>query len=163
MPTRNLENVPENGKIAALDVGEKTIGTAISDKGRRIATPGQTLTRGKWAQTQEKLKHFIASEEIVCLIIGLPLGMDGNHTPQTDSTLSFAQLAEQDLNLPVILWDERLTTRAAEAAMFEQRTGRQKRASKKDVKQQIDSVAAALILQSALAQLERLDTKCSRG
>lgn len=150
MPTRNIEDLPKTGKIICFDVGSKTLGVAISDRSRMIGSPGQTIKRVKWGKDKEILKALFEKENIVCAVVGYPLSMHGDVTPQTKSCYSFAELVENEFKFPVLLWDERLTTQAATNALFEQRTGRQTRASKKDVKAQVDSVAASLILQGVL-------------
>ncbi len=153
MPTRNVQDLPKAGKIAALDVGEKTIGLAISDVTRLIAQPKTTIANEKWQTVSEQLKQLIADEQITCFVVGLPLHMSGEMSPSADRAMSLASQLEQDLGLTVLLWDERLSTKAAESALFEQRTGRQKRASKKSIKKQLDNVAASLILQGVLEML----------
>lgn len=155
MPTRNLYELPHDGKLIAFDVGEKTFGIASCDGLRLAASPLPTLPRGKWAKDKPGILQILKREEIVGIVVGLPLNMDGTYSASTDRSLSFAHLIEADSNLPVLLWDERLSTVAAEKALFEQRTGRQTRASKKDVKDHVDSVAAALILQGVLRALEQ--------
>ena len=90
---------------------------------------------------------------VTCAVVGLPLNMMGEETPQTKSCISFAMNVEEALGIPVLLWDERLSTVSATNALFEQRQGRQTRASKKDIKAQVDSVAAAIFLQAVLEGL----------
>ena len=152
MPTRIPQDLPAEGKVLAFDVGTKTLGLAISDGLRITAQPRPTLPYAKWGQLRPQLEDLVKAENVTCCIVGLPLHMSGAAGSSADRAMSFADQLEKDLGLPVLLWDERLSTKAAEAAMFEQRTGRQTRAGKKSVKQQnLDSVAASLILQSALA------------
>lgn len=153
MTISNPTELPNTGKIIAFDVGTKTVGIATSDKGRMIASPFKTLTREKWKIDKEILRSFIEKEGVTCAVVGLPLNMNGGITPQTKSCISFAENVEKDLEIPVLLWDERLSTVSATNALFEQRQGRQKRASKKDIKKQVDSVAASLFLQSVLENL----------
>lgn len=150
MPVSNAQNLPKTGKIIALDVGEKTVGVAMSDGLRMIAQPLTTLRYDKFANVRDALHELCTKEQASCFVIGLPLHMNGDMSPSADRAQSFAHQIEADLGLPVLLWDERMTTVAAENALFEHRQGRQKRASKKDVKQQVDNVAAALILQGVL-------------
>lgn len=150
MPSRNIQEMPKTGKIIALDVGSKTVGIAVSDTSRRIASPGRTMARTKWGKDKEILNKLIAEHQASFIVVGYPLSMHGDVTPQTKSCYSFAEIIENELKIPTLLWDERLTTQAATSALFEQRTGRQTRASKKDVKAQVDSVAASLILQGVL-------------
>ena len=155
MPFRKPQELPNTGKIIAFDVGSKTVGLALSDKGRRIASPLKTLKRVKWKNDQEILREIIEKEGVTCAVVGLPLSMLNDITPQTKSCMSFAENVECDLGIPVLLWDERLSTVSATNALFEQRQGRQKRASKKDIKEQVDSVAASLFLQAVLENLRR--------
>ena len=93
-------------------------------------------------------------------MIGYPLTLDGHVAAAADAARSYADLMSEAFDLPTVLWDERLTTAAAERALFEQRTGRQKRASKKDIKKNLDSAAAVLILQNFLDYLS--DVQLSR-
>ncbi|MBI1363411.1 MAG: Holliday junction resolvase RuvX [Proteobacteria bacterium] len=153
MPTRKAQDLPQTGKILCLDVGEKTLGIAVCDALRTIASPRTTIRRTKWGQDKQALGTLITTENITCIVVGLPLMMDGSQGASADRSLNFAKLVEDELGLPVLLWDERLSTAAAERSLFEQRTGRQTRASKKDIKEHLDSVAAALILQSVLDAL----------
>lgn len=153
MPLRNTQDLPPAGKIAAVDVGEKTYGLAVCDGLRLSATPRPTLKRTKWADDSPQFAAFLKAEAIVAVVVGLPLTLGGERGPSAERALSFANLVEQTFNLPVLMWDERLTTVAAENALFEQRTGRQTRASRKQVKQQVDGVAAALLLQTVLENL----------
>lgn len=154
MPSQNPQDLPKSGKLIAFDVGSKTLGIAVSDKSRMISNPRTTLKRTKWGQDKVVLQKLVKEEEIAGAVVGLPLTMGGDYSSSTDAANSFADLFEQEFGIPVILWDERLTTQAATNALFEQRQGRQKRASKKDVKQQVDSVAASLILQGVLDSLK---------
>ena len=154
MPTRKPEDMPKTGKVICFDVGKKTLGVSLSDRSRMIASPGKTLIRKKWSFDKEEIRKIIDAEKVTCAVVGLPLSMEGSVTPQTKSCYSFAELLEGEFGFPVLLWDERLTTVAAESALFEQRTGRQTRASKKDVKAQVDSVAASLILDGALRAIK---------
>lgn len=154
MPSRNLNELPREGKLIAFDVGEKTYGIATCDGLRLAATPLPTLPRGKWTKDKPAVVALLKREGVVGIIVGFPLNMDGSYSASTDRSLSFAHLIKEETGIPVFLWDERLSTVAAEKALFEQRTGRQTRASKRDVKEHVDSVAAALILQGVLRALE---------
>ena len=156
MPTRNIEDLPKTGRIVCFDVGEKTLGVALSSPSRTIGSPHKTILRTKWGADKGKIQAFISAEKITCAVVGLPLSMEGGESAQTQACLSFADLLEKECDIPVLLWDERLTTAAATSALFEQRQGRQKRASKKDIKQHVDSVAASLILQSVLDRFRLL-------
>jgi putative Holliday junction resolvase len=153
MPTRKPETLPKTGKIICFDVGSKTLGVAISDISRIIASPHKTIQRKKWGEDKKIIQALISENNIVAAVVGLPLHMSGDISKSSQSAENFALLVEKECDIPVLMWDERLSTAAAENSMFEMRTGRQKRMSKKDSKQAVDSVAASLILQSVLPVL----------
>ncbi len=153
MPTRNIETLPKTGKIICFDVGSKTIGIATSDIMRLIASPQKTIIRKKWSEDKNIILQIIKDNNIVAGVVGLPLHMNGDISKSSQSAENFALLVEQECKIPILMWDERLSTSAAESSMFEMRTGRQKRMSKKDAKKAVDSVAASLILQSVLPAL----------
>lgn len=155
MPLRNPQALPTDGKIAAFDVGSKTYGIATCDPLRLSANPHGTMPRKKWGQDKAKILAFLEQENIACVVVGMPLNMDGTTSASSDRADSFASLLEEASGLPVLLWDERLSTVSAQQALFEQRTGRQTRASKKDVKEHVDSVAAAIFLQAVLEALRQ--------
>lgn len=144
------EDLPKAGKLLALDVGSKTIGIATSDATQTIASAGQTIARTKWAENKKALNQLIQAENVVGIVVGLPLEMSGQAGKSAQSVSDFAALVKEEFNLPVVMWDERLSTASAEAVLFQQRQGRQTRASRKDIKKQVDSVAATLILQGVL-------------
>ena len=148
--TRNRNDIPRSGRLLALDVGSKTIGLAITDTSQMIASPHSTLQRSKWTQDLTALQVLISAEKITGLVVGLPLEMKGSHGASADRAQEVARLLAEATGLPTLLWDERLSTVSAEAALMSQRTGRQTRASKKDIKADVDAVAAALILQGIL-------------
>jgi len=143
------EVLPDGGKLAGLDVGTKTIGLAICDAGWHFAGPVQTLRRSKFTQDLAALKDFIIRENVVGLVVGLPLNMDGTDSPRTQSTRAFGRNLAP-LNLPLLLWDERWSTQAVERAMISADVSRSKRAEK------IDALAAAHILQGAIDALANL-------
>ena len=138
-----------HGKLAGLDVGTKTIGLAICDTGWHFAGPAQTIPRTKFTKDLEALRTFVDRELIAGLVVGLPLNMDGSDSPRTQSVRAFARNLSP-LNLPILLWDERLSTQAVERAMIEADVSRAKRAEK------VDALAAAHILQGALDALANL-------
>jgi len=155
MVTRNpqdfLKALPASGKLLGLDMGGKRVGVAVCDSGRRLAT-----VRGVWPRPWGELKAKILAEKAAncCgVVIGFPLNMDGSLGPTATAATSVADLIEKETSLPVLLWDERLTSRQVENAYFEQRQGRQTRNSKKDSVGQIDAGAAAVILQGVLDAL----------
>ncbi|MCW1987839.1 UNVERIFIED_ORG: putative Holliday junction resolvase [Sphingomonas sp. R1F5B] len=150
MITQNVADLraalPMGGVLMGLDPGTKTIGVALCDAGWRFATAGQTVIRRKFAQDKAALADIIAQRGVKGLVIGLPLNMDGSNGPRSQSARAMARNLE-DLGLPILMWDERWSTQAAERTMIEQDFSRAKRA------QRIDSHAAALILQAAIDTL----------
>lgn len=151
MATRNPLELPNTGKLLALDVGEKRVGVAVCDSGRRVAT-----ARGLWPRPWGELKAKVAAEKVagaVGVVLGLPLNMDGTVGPTATAVYSLADLIEKEVGLPVLLWDERLTSRQVENAFFETREGRQTRGSKRDSVGLMDAGAAAVILQGVIDRL----------
>ena len=140
------DSLPDRGVLLGLDTGTKTIGTALSDAGWRFAGAGKTIIRGKFTRDKETLRALIAERAARGIVIGLPLNMDGSEGPRSQSARAMARNLD-DLGLPILLWDERWSTQAAERVMIEQDFSRAKRATR------IDSHAAALILQGAIDAL----------
>jgi putative Holliday junction resolvase len=138
--------LPEGGVLLGLDLGTKTIGTALSDAGWRFATPGKTLPRGKFARDLEALRALAGERGVAGIVLGLPLNMDGSEGPRAQSARAYARNLAP-LGLPVLLWDERWSTASAERDLIAQDVSRAKRAER------IDSHAAAVILQAALDAL----------
>ncbi|HET6537015.1 MAG TPA: Holliday junction resolvase RuvX [Sphingopyxis sp.] len=141
--------LPDAGRLAALDVGTKTIGIAFCDAGWSFATPDKTIIRKKFTVDLAILRERIAQEQIIGLVIGLPLNMDGSDSSRTQSTRTFAKNCET-LGLPILMWDERWSTAAVERAMIAADVSRAKRAER------VDSAAAAFILQGAIDALVRI-------
>ncbi len=141
------DTLPEGGRLAGLDVGSKTIGVALCDAQWTFATAAETVKRTKFSKDLERLKTIFAEQQIVGLVIGLPLNLDGTDSPQTQSTRAFARNMDQALDLPILLRDERWSTQAVERAMIEQDVTRKKRAAR------VDAAAAAFILQGAIDAL----------
>ncbi|MEL6541526.1 MAG: Holliday junction resolvase RuvX [Pseudomonadota bacterium] len=139
--------MPDGGVLLGLDLGTKTIGTALCDAGWRFATAGKTLGRGKWGRDKDRLADLIKERSVTGLVLGLPRNMDGSEGPRAQSSRAFARNCEQAFALPVLLWDERWSTQSAEGAMIAQDISRAKRA------EAIDSHAAAVILQGAIDRL----------
>ena len=138
--------LPGGGVLIGLDLGTKTIGTAACDAGWRFASPGETLTRGKFGADKEKLAGLARERDAAGFVLGLPLNMDGSEGPRAQSSRAYARnLAE--LGLPILLWDERWSTQDASRGLIEQDMSRAKRAER------IDSAAAAVILQGAIDRL----------
>lgn len=139
--------LPPVGAIAGLDLGTKTIGVAVSDSLRSVATPLRTIRREKFTLDAKALLAIVAERGLTGLILGLPMNMDGSEGPRCQSTRAFARNLEKLTPLPIAFWDERLSTVAAERAMLEADMSRKRRA------EVIDHVAAGFILQGALDRL----------
>ncbi|UZD92468.1 Holliday junction resolvase RuvX [Cognatishimia activa] len=146
----NAAEMPQMQALAGLDLGTKTIGVAVSDSFQSIATPLHTIKRKKFTQDAQQLLDIIKERNIGALILGLPLNMDGSEGPRVQSTRAFARNLAQLTSLPIFLWDERLSTVAAERALLEADTSRKRRS------EVIDHVAAGYILQGALDRLAHL-------
>ena len=138
--------LPEGGVLLGLDLGTKTIGTALADAGWRFATAGKTLPRGKFSRDLEALRALVAERKVAGIVLGLPLNMDGSEGPRAQSARAYARNLAP-LGLPVLLWDERWSTTSAERDLIAQDFSRAKRAER------IDSHAAAVILQAAIDAL----------
>ena len=132
-----------SGVLIGLDVGSKTIGTAFCDAGWSFASPAPLIKRQKFAKDKVALKTIIDSRDTRGIVIGNPLHMDGRSSPRAQASRAFAQNIK-DFGLPVLMWDERLSTAAAEREMIAADMSRAKRAER------IDSAAASLILQGAI-------------
>lgn len=142
--------LPPGCRLAGLDLGTKTIGVAVSDPGLTIATPLQTIRRTKFGQDAAALLTLCGEHGVAGLVLGLPVNMDGTEGPRAQATRAFARNLRGVTVLPVVLWDERWSTLAAERALIEGDLSRARRAEK------IDAVAASIILQGALDRLRRL-------
>jgi putative pre-16S rRNA nuclease len=137
-------------RLLGLDVGTKTIGLALSDVTRSIATPYETLRRTKFTADAKTLAEIVAKEGVGGLIIGLPINFDGSEGPRAQSTRAFARNLAPHVAVPMSFWDERLSTAAVERHLIEADASRKRRA------EVIDRMAAAYILQGALDRLKRL-------
>jgi putative holliday junction resolvase len=138
--------LPEGGRLIGLDVGTKTIGTALCDAGWSFATPADLIRRAKFSADKATLEALITAQSVRGIIIGLPLNLDGSDSPRTQSIRAFARNIEP-LCLPILLWDERWSTQAVERAMVAADVSRAKRAER------IDNAAAGWILQGAIDAL----------
>jgi putative Holliday junction resolvase len=138
--------LPNGGVLLALDLGTKTIGTALCDAGWRFATAGKTLPRGKFARDLAELRKLAESRAVTGIVLGLPRNMDASEGPRAQATRAYARNLAP-LGLPLLLWDERWSTASAERDLIAQDTSRAKRAER------IDSHAAAVILQGAIDAL----------
>ncbi len=139
--------LPRDRAVAGLDLGEKTIGVAVSDRRLSVATPLVTIRRKKFTLDAEALLAICANREIAGLVLGLPMNMDGSEGPRCQSTRAFARNLVRLTDMPIGYWDERLSTVAAERALLEADTSRKRRS------EVIDHVAAGYILQGALDRI----------
>jgi len=137
-------------RLLGLDLGEKTIGLALSDTLLTVATPLKTLKRGKFTADAKTLTALIAEHDIGGLVVGLPLNMDGSEGPSAQSARSFGRNFSQVSDCPVTFADERLSTAAVTRALLEADASRKRR------NEVVDKLAAAYILQGALDKLRHL-------
>lgn len=135
--------LPMGGRLLGLDVGTKTIGTALCDAEWMIATAAELIQRGKFAADLARLRALIAAQRVTGIVVGLPLNLDGSESPRTQSTRAFARNLAP-LELPVLLWDERWSTQAVTRTLIEADASRARRADL------VDKLAAAYILQGAI-------------
>jgi putative holliday junction resolvase len=139
--------LPPRGALIGLDLGTKTIGVATSDPDRRLATGVETVARTRFAADAARLLELAAERKAVAFVLGLPLNMDGSEGPRAQSTRAFARNLARLTDLPIALWDERLSTAAVERELIAADVSRGKR------KAVIDQHAAIFILQGALDRL----------
>ena len=142
--TEMKATLPAGARLLGLDVGDKTVGLAISDSNLAVASPIETIRRGKFAADAAHLLRLIDERGVGGLIIGLPVNMDGGEGPRCQSVRQFARNLLALRDLPIAFWDERLSTAAVERAMIEADLSRQRRAKS------VDMAAAAYILQGAI-------------
>ncbi len=138
--------LPEGGRMLGLDVGTKTIGTALCDAGWSFASPALLVRRTKFTADKAALVRLSTEQRVAGWVIGLPLNLDGSESPRSQSTRAFARNCA-DLPYPILLWDERWSTQAVTRALIEQDVSRAKRAER------VDNLAAAYILQGAIDAL----------
>jgi putative Holliday junction resolvase len=141
------ERLPPRGALIGLDLGTKTIGVAASDPDRRLATGVETVARMRFALDAQRLLALAAERRAVGFVLGLPINMDGTEGPRAQATRAFARNFAKLTELPIALWDERLSTAAVERELIAADASRAKRAAV------IDQHAAAYILQGALDRL----------
>lgn len=142
--------LPATGALAGLDLGTRTIGVAVSDGLRQVASPLSVIRRRKFTLDAADLLQIVAGRGLVGLVLGLPRNMDGTEGPRAQATRAFARNFSRLTDLPIGFWDERLSTVAAERALLEADASRRRRA------EVIDQVAAGYILQGALDRLRHL-------
>ena len=138
------EIIPNNKTILCLDLGKKRIGLAISDINQKIASPYDVIKEKKFSEILIILKNLIKKFDIGSIVIGDPINMDGSLGPKSQSSRSFISNISKDIDIPILLWDERLSTIAAEKSLIEADISRKKRG------EVIDKIAANIILQSFL-------------
>ena len=141
--------LPASSRLIGLDPGSKTVGVALSDPSRMVASPTEHLKRGKFRDLAARLEALVKTEEVGGLVVGLPLNMDGSEGPSAQSARQFAKNLAARLEIPVALWDERLSTAAVERTLIDADLSRRRRA------EVVDKLAAAYILQGALDYLAR--------
>jgi putative Holliday junction resolvase len=153
-PLVPIEDLPKllaaEARLLGLDVGSKTVGLALSDVTRSIATPYGTVRRTKFTEDAKAIREAVEKNQVGALVIGLPINLDGSEGPRAQSTRAFARNLAARVEVPMIFWDERLSTAAVERHLIEAGASRKRRA------QVIDRMAAAYILQGALDRLNRL-------
>jgi putative pre-16S rRNA nuclease len=149
-----IEDLPKllqrEARLLGLDVGTKTVGMALSDVTRSIATPYDTIRRTKFTEDAKLIANAIDANMVGALVIGLPINLDGSEGRRAQSTRAFARNLANHVDLPMVFWDERLSTAAVERHLIEADASRKRRA------EVIDRMAAAYILQGALDRLKRL-------
>jgi putative Holliday junction resolvase len=148
MAIRNPADLPglirPGQRILGLDLGSKTIGMAISDSSLTVASPLETLKRGKFQADAERLRQVIQERQVGALVIGLPLNMDGSEGPRCQSVRQFGKNFLERMEIPVAFWDERLSTAAVTRTLLDADASRRRRA------ELVDKLAASYILQGAL-------------
>ena len=140
-------SLPPKARLIGIDLGSKTIGLAISDVERRIASPLRTLPRGAFAMNAETLTAIFSEHDIAGIVLGLPLDLDGRDNPRAQSTRAFGRNLSMRTSLPIVLWDERFSTAVVTRSLIANDVSRARRA------QIVDKMAAAYILQGALDRL----------
>lgn len=151
LPLADLaRSLPASARLIGLDLGTKTIGLALSDLGRRIATPMETIRRRKFSLDVADLLAICAKQQVAAMVIGLPLNMDGSEGPRAQATRAFVRNLVPLTDLPITYWDERLSTTAVTRTLLEADTSRAKRA------EVVDKMAASFILQGALDRMQAM-------
>ena len=142
-----LAALPAQGRLIGIDGGTTTLGLALSDGQRTIASPLETISRTKFKADAARLLDLIGAHQVCGLVLGLPTNMDGSEGPRVQATRALARNFNGLTPVPILLWDERLTTAAAERMLIDADTSRKRRL------EVIDKLAATLILQGALDRL----------
>jgi putative Holliday junction resolvase len=145
--TEAAAHLPATGALIGLDLGTKTIGVAVSDPDRRVATGVETIARKAFTADAARVLALAAERKVVGFVLGLPVNMDGSEGARAQSTRAFARNLAKITDLPIALWDERLSTAAVERELIAADVSRARRAKV------IDEHAAIFILQGALDRL----------
>jgi putative holliday junction resolvase len=143
-------SLPPKGRLIGIDLGSKTIGLAISDVERRLASPLKTLPRGAFGKNAEALTAIFSEFDIAGIVLGLPLDLNGRDNPRAQSTRAFARNLSTQSSLPIVLWDERFSTAVVTRSLIANDVSRARRA------EVVDKMAAAYILQGAIDRLDGL-------
>jgi len=141
------DSLPRGARLIGVDLGSKTLGLALSDTTRKIASALVTLRRSRLAADLRRLLELAAQHGVGGFVVGLPLNLDGSEGPRAQATRAFVRNLAKSTPLSILCWDERLSTAAAERVLLEADTSRRRRAAV------IDKVAATVILQSALDRM----------
>jgi putative Holliday junction resolvase len=149
-PDAFAQHLERGRRIIGIDLGTKTIGLALSDVTRMIASPLETLARGKFTADARTLGTLATEHALAGFVLGLPFNLDGTEGPRAQSSRAFARNLSRALPLPILLWDERLSTQAAERMLIDADQSRKRRA------EVIDKLAATIILQGALDRMRDL-------
>jgi putative Holliday junction resolvase len=151
------KTLPSRGPLIGLDLGTKTIGLAISDVERRIASPLETIRRTRFTADVALLLGHVTRHGVAAIVLGMPLNMDGSEGPRAQATRAFLRSLSQKTDLPIVLWDERLSTAAVTRTLLEADASRKRRG------ELVDKMAAAYILQGAIDRLAMLSGTTSPG
>lgn len=149
--------LPPQGALIGLDLGSKTIGVAVSDVGRHIASPAALIARKQLKSDVAALKALIGERGAVGIVIGLPLNMDGSSGPRVQATRAFVRNIAPEIALPTVFWDERLSTAAVSRTLIEAGRSRARRA------ELVDKMAAGYILQGFLDRLGKVGRTVGQG
>jgi len=136
--------LPRGKRLLGFDVGEKTIGLALSDTTLTVASPMATLLRVKFTKDVERIRAIVSEQGVGGFVVGLPINMDGSEGPRCQSVRQFAANLLEKIDLPLVFWDERLSTAAVTRTLLEADMSRKRR------RETVDKMAAAYILQGAL-------------
>ena len=140
----------KKGRLLGLDVGTKTVGLSLSDPGFIIASPYQTLMRKGWKQDLPFFDQLIQTQNVIACVIGLPIQMDGEEGPRCQYVRDFADKLQEHVDMPLLFWDERLSTVAVERMLIDADVSRKRRG------EVIDKLAASYILQGVLDRMAHL-------